>query len=178
MVRPTRWAALGLAVVLWPAALHAEELLELKLKAAFLYNFARLTTWPAAAFADPAMPLETCVLEGDPVAPVLQDAFAGKAVEGRPLAVRRLADAAGWESCHIAYLGAASPERTRDVLRALAGHNTLTVHEQDVSQPDGVIRLFLADRKLRFEVNQIAAEQAQLRLNARLMALASVVRTP
>jgi hypothetical protein len=178
-MRRTRWAALGLAVALcWPAAAPAEELLELKLKAAFVYNFARLTTWPAAAFADPATPLEACILDNDPVAPALQQAFAGKVVEGHRLTVRRLAGAAGWENCHIAYLGAGPPDLTRDVLRALAERSVLTVHEQGAAQPDGVIRLFLADRKLRFEVNQTAAERAQLRLNARLMALAVVVRAP
>jgi len=178
-MRRTRWAAMVLAVALcWPAALLAEELLERKLKAAFVYNFARLTTWPATAFAGPAMPLETCILEHDPVAPALQEAFAGKAVEGRPLAVRRLAGAAGWDSCHIAYLGAVPPELARDVLRALAGRRVLTVHEQGAAQADGVIRLFPADRKLRFEVNQAAADRAQLRLNARLMALAVVVKAP
>ena len=178
-MRRTRWAAVGLVVALcWPAALFAQELLELKLKAAFVYNFARLTTWPATAFSGPATPLEACILEHDPVAPALQEAFAGKAVEGRPLAVRRLAGAAGWENCHIAYLGAVPPELARDVLRALAGRSVLTVHEQGAAHPDGVIRLFLADRKLRFEVNQPAAERAQLRLNARLMALAIVVKVP
>ena len=178
MLRRTWLAVLGLAVASWPAALPAEELLELKLKAAFVYNFARLTTWPAAAFGDPAAPLQACILEQDPVAPALQDAFAGKAVDGRPLTVRRLAGSSGWESCHIAYLGAGSAELTREILRALAGRSVLTVHEQGAAQPNGVIRLFPADRKLRFEVNQAAAEQAQLRLNARLMALAAVVKAP
>jgi hypothetical protein len=178
-MRRTRWAAVGLAAALcWPAALFAETPLELKLKAAFVYNFARLTTWPPTAFADPATPLEACILEDDPVAPALQQAFAGKIVEGHPLTVRRLAGASGWEACHIAYLGTASPDLTREVLRALGGRSVLTVHEQAAAEADAVIRLFPADRKLRFEVNQSAAEHAQLRLNARLMALAVVVKVP
>lgn len=178
MLHRTRRAVLVLAVALWPAALPAAELLELKLKAAFVYNFARLTTWPATAFADPASPLQACILDHDPVASALQEAFAGKVVEGRPLVVRRVAGAAGWDNCHIAYFGAGAPEMTREVLGALAGRAVLTVHEQGAAHSDGVIRLFPADRKLRFEVNQAAAERAQLRLSARLMALAAVVRTP
>src|SRR5690349_9936444 len=101
MLRRTAWAALGLAVALWPATLPAQEPLELKLKAAFLYNFARLATWPSAKFSDPAAPLEACILDDDPLAPALQQAFAGKVVDGHPLAVRRLPGIGGWERCHL-----------------------------------------------------------------------------
>lgn len=176
MLRRTAGVALGLVVALWPATLPAQESLELKLKAAFLYNFARLATWPSAKFADPTAPLEACVLDGDPLAFALQEAFAGKVVDGHPLAVRRLPGPGGWERCHLAYVG--SPEQAREALRGLPEAGVLTVHEDDTALPDGVIRLFLADRKLRFEVNQAAVDRAHLRLNARLMALAIVVRAP
>jgi hypothetical protein len=89
--------------------------------------------------------------------------------------VRRLPDASGWSSCHIAYVGSSFPELTRDVLRNLAEQGVLTVHENPSALPDGVIRLYLADRKLRFEVNQSAAERGRLRLSSRLMSLAAVV---
>ena len=177
MVLRTAWAALTLAVVAWPAAIPAQEPLELKVKAAFLYNFARLTSWPPEKFAGSAAPLETCVFEQDSIALPLQQAFAGKSVDGHPLVVRRLTGAIGWDSCHIAYFGPALPAAGREGL-GLAEHGVLTVHEGDAADADGVIRLFPADRKLRFEVNQAAAERAQLRLNARLMALAVVVKAP
>lgn len=176
MLRRTAGVALGLAVALWPATLPAQEPLELKLKAAFLYNFARLATWPSAKFSDSGAPLEACILDGDPLARALEEAFAGKVVDGHPLAVRRLPGTSGWERCHIAYVG--SPEQAREALRGLPEAGVLTVHEDGAALPDGVIRLYLADRKLRFEVNQAAVERARLRLNARLMALAIVVRAP
>jgi hypothetical protein len=168
-------AALWLAV--WPGLSPATETpdLELKVKAAFLYNFARLVTWPPGKLASDIRPLEICILEQDPVGPALEEAFAGKAVEGHPLAVRRLPGTTGWTSCHIAYVGSSFPELTRDVLRNLTDAGVLTVHENPAALPDGVIRLYLADRKLRFEVNQSAAERGRLRLSSRLMSLAAVV---
>lgn len=176
--RPGRAAAavLGLAVALGSGAAAAAEPLELQVRAAFLYNFARLVNWPPGKLAGGDAPLQTCILEQDPVGPALLEAFTGKTIDGHPLAVRRLPDASGWEDCHIAYVGSAFPELTRDVLRGLAAHGVLTVHEDPSALPDGVIRLFLVERKLRFEVNQAAAERARLRLSSRLMALASVVQ--
>lgn len=179
MPQPLRRAALAAALWLaaWPGLLPASEApdLELKVKAAFLYNFARLVTWPPGKLGPAEQPLQVCILEQDPVGPALEDSFAGKTVEGRPLTVRRLPDATGWASCHIAYVGSSFPELTRDVLRNLATHGVLTVHENPAALPDGVIRLYLADRKLRFEVNQSAAERGRLRLSSRLLSLAPVV---
>lgn len=170
-------AAVALGLAVWPGLLHATEALdlELKVKAAFLYNFARLVTWPPGKTGAADRPLEVCILEQDPVGPVLDESLAGKSVEGHPLAVRRLADATGWSTCHIAYVGSSFPELTRDVLRNLAAQGVLTVHENPAALPDGVIRLYLVERKLRFEVNQSAAERGRLRLSSRLMSLAAVV---
>jgi hypothetical protein len=177
--RPRRaaLAAVALWLAVWPGLLPATESvdLELKVKAAFLYNFARLVTWPPGKMASGSRPLEVCILDQDPVGPALEESLAGKSIEGHPLVVRRLADASGWSTCHIAYVGASFPELTRDVLRNLAAQAVLTVHENPAALPDGVIRLYLADRKLRFEINQSAAERGRLRLSSRLMSLAAVV---
>lgn len=176
-LRRAALAAAALWLAISPGRLPAAESpdLELKVKAAFLYNFARLVTWPPGKVGPGGRPLEVCILEQDPVGPALDESLAGKSVDGHPLAVRRLVDATGWSSCHIAYVGGSFPELTRDVLRDLAAKGVLTVHENPSALPDGVIRLYLADRKLRFEVNQSAAERGRLRLSSRLMSLAAVV---
>lgn len=170
-------AVVALWLAAWPGLLPAAEApdLELKVKAAFLYNFARLVTWPPGKAGGADRTLDVCILEQDPVGPALDESLAGKSVEGHRLAVRRLPDATGWSTCHIAYVGGSFPELTRDVLRNLAAQGVLTVHESPAALPDGVIRLYLADRKLRFEINQSAAERGRLRLSSRLMSLAAVV---
>ncbi len=42
--------------------LSASASREYLIKAAFLYNFAKFTEWPAEAYADPSAPLRICVL--------------------------------------------------------------------------------------------------------------------
>lgn len=148
------------------------EPLELKVKAAFLYNFARLASWAPGKFARADGPLQVCVLDDDPVRPSLEEALAGKVIDGHALEVRAAADTGDWQRCHIAYLGAPRAE----VLSDLAAHGVLTVYEGPSALPGGVIRLYLGERKLRFEVNEAAAERARLRLSSRLLALATVVR--
>ena len=158
---PGRIALVALfAVVLALPAAGSNEPLELRVKAAFLYNFARLATWRPGKFTRADAPL--------------QEALAGKVVNGHAFEVQASAGTDDWQHCHIAYLGA--PEA--GVLADLAGRGVLTVYEGPVAVPGGVIRLFLSDRKLRFEVNEAAAERAQLHLSSRLMALAAVVRVP
>ena len=168
--RTTR-IALAASLALVSATLPAQDTdsLELKVKAAFLYNFARLATWPPDKLAGGA-PLRVCVAERDPVAPFLREALAGKAIDGHPLVLEFPADTDGWERCHLAY-GLAP------WLRGLPEHGVLTVHEAPAAAPDGVIRLYLEERKLRFEVNETAVARDGVRLSSRLMSLATVVRS-
>ena len=55
-----------------PLPLRADEAgLEYRLKAGFLVNFARFTTWPASAWAGASSSLNLCILGADPFGPAL-----------------------------------------------------------------------------------------------------------
>lgn len=169
--------ALSVALLAWPTFAPADpETLELKVKAAFLYNFAHLVSWPPQKFASAQQPLEVCIVEQDPIGPMLTDALAGKSVDAHPLEVRELASSANWRDCHVAYIDNRAPDEMRLLLHKLASSSVLTVHEAPTALADGVIRLYIEDRKLHFEINEAAAQRQGLRLSSRLMALASVVQ--
>src|SRR3954468_23532351 len=59
-------------------------------KAAFLYKFPGFVDWPAGSFARPDAPLVIGVAGNDAVAGDLEQIVAGRTLEGRPVAVRRL----------------------------------------------------------------------------------------
>ena len=54
----------GLGGVAWAAA--AEPAREFRIKAAFIYNFAKFTRWPAGSFADGEAPFHFCIYGEDP----------------------------------------------------------------------------------------------------------------
>ena len=77
--------ALLAMVLLGRTVARAQDVTEPALKAAFIYNFARFTTWPADA--PPGDSFVICVLNDAAVAEALQRAVAGRSLTERPVVV-------------------------------------------------------------------------------------------
>jgi len=169
-------AALGLVLcaLLAPAcAGAADEYREQRIKTAFLVNFARFVSWPPITFRSADAPIELCILASDAFGVVLADVAKDKAVNERPLRISRVFRAEDLRSCQIAYLEDA--DAAPRSLAELANHHVLTVHESEATQRDGVIRFYIEDNRIRFEVNLAAAHREDLQLSAKLLGLASIV---
>jgi hypothetical protein len=150
---------------------------EYEVKAAFLYNFLRYTEWPAAAIPGPGVPLLIGVLGDEPLERTLGAVLRGKTVQGRPLEVRRVRLGPEAQASHLLFVSASERVRVGQVLDAVRGAPVLTVGETDgFAQAGGVINFVLEEGRVRFEVNQDAAQRARLRLSSRLLALARIVR--
>ncbi|HUP91817.1 MAG TPA: YfiR family protein [Solimonas sp.] len=159
------------------APVQAADDLELKVKAAFLFNFAKFVVWPEQKFESAQAPVELCVAEPDPLGPALDDAVRGKKIESRPLAVRRVPwRLAEMKSCHLLYVAARDERMPAGLLDELAAAGVMVVHESGEAIPGGVVRLFLDERKMRIEINVAAAERAGLHISSQLMSVAQVVR--
>jgi len=81
--------AIALGILLSVGA-RAQAADEYRIKAAFLYNFAKFVEWPAQAFKSPSDPIVIGVLGTDPFGDALAEAVAGKTLGGP--AGRRLPD--------------------------------------------------------------------------------------
>lgn len=167
-------AAALLATALPVAADNAA--LEYRVRAAFLFNFVKFVSWPPARFASEVSPINLCVPEGHPIAAELELVVQDKVLAGRALRVLRLPLGANWGGCHLAYLGAAPLAQLGGLLPALAGQAVLTVHEASRALPGGVIRLYLDERRMRFEINTATTARSPLLLSAKLLAVATLAR--
>ena len=154
----------------------AEVNREQQVKAAYLYNFARFTTWPASKLARPDDPIRFCVQRGDPLAAAMHEALDGKSIDEHPTQVLELTDAQAMRTCHLAYLGKRPGLQLDAELQALDNAEVVTVHEGESARTAGIVRLFIEDNRLRFEINMAAAERSHIGLSARLLGLARVVR--
>ena len=153
----------------------AQTGLEYEVKAAFLLNFTRFTEWPASAFADPASPIAICILGHDPFGRALDDIIQGEQVNGRKLLVRRMNQVPPPQACQAIFIG----NGERDVPRILNGLDggTLTVSEgEDFIREGGMIAFIIDNRRVRFDINQTAAEKAGLKLSSRLLSVARSVK--
>jgi hypothetical protein len=157
-------------------AVSVETSHEYEIKAAFLYNFGRYVEWPAASFHDANSPFVIGVLGKDPFGAVLDEIAGSKKVDGRRIVVRRFTAMAEYQTCHILFVAAeAAPEQKVAAMAMARSSPVLLVGEEnEFNRHGGVIRLFVEENKIRFEVNVVTAKQKQLKISSKLLSLAKI----
>ena len=79
--------------------------------------------------------------------------------------------------CHIAFVPFTEVGHVARIVKGLKGASTLTVGETDgFALKGGIINLMVEGKKLRFEVNLLAAERANLKISSKLLSLAKIVK--
>ncbi len=150
---------------------------EYQIKAAFLYNFAKFVEWPTKAFRDGSGSMNLCVLGEDPFGDDLEETIQGKIVNGRELMIKRFKALQGVESCHILFISSLERGNLPQILAALKHMSLLTVGEMDrFAKLGGIINFTLQEKRVRFEINVDAAEQAGLKISSQLLKLAKIIR--
>jgi hypothetical protein len=160
-----------------PPAATAQTASASSLRAAFLFNFAKFTDWPADALG-PAAPLVICVL-GDPAAAaVLEDSTRTQTVGGHRIVVWKGLGEGPIQSCHVLYFATAAERQMRALLDSVRGAPVLTVGESPLfAENGGAVQLFRENDRMRFAVNTDAVAEQKLHLSSQLLSLAKVVRT-
>lgn len=147
-----------------------------ELKAVFLYNFAKFTEWPADVLPKDA-PLVLCVAGDARVRRALETVTSGRSVEGHKLSVRKVDDKEPLQGCHVLYADDLDVKRATELLERLKGAAVLSVSDFDrFTQLGGTAHLFEENGKMRFAVNLAASQRSRLRLSARLLGVAQLVK--
>jgi hypothetical protein len=171
--RPAGLALLLLALAAAPAA-HADSE-PAAVKAAFVFNFIKLVSWPEPRLPGGAAPLQVCVLKGDEMEAPLRQALAGKVVGSHPIQVTALTAEQNPAPCHVLYLGGRGGARNAALMARAAGQGVLLVDEGErFTWPNGMIRLFEEQNRMRFEINLQALERSGLKVDPRLIRLARI----
>jgi YfiR/HmsC-like len=149
---------------------------EYQVKAAFLFHFAQFVESPAEAFKNGASPLTFCTVGEDPFRGQLEGSLGGKTVNGRPIRVLHFKQAQGIQGCQVLFLRSPEKKFISARLANLKASPILTVGESDkFAEQGGMIGFFLEQDKVRFQINLAAAEKANLKISAKLLALARTV---
>ncbi|ATY33982.1 YfiR family protein [Sphingomonas psychrotolerans] len=147
-------------------------------KAAFLPKFVRYIELPASVRPEAGQPFYLCVIGRDPFGQGLDRAAANEIVDGRPIAVRRFAnaDAAAVTGCHAAYVAGTNAQQTTQILATLRRQPTLTITDSRWGQPRGMIHFAVEGARVRFHIDDAAAAGDGIGISSRLLALAVDVK--
>jgi len=178
---------LAASVWLIPAPpVRAQEIDEakvLKVKAAYLYNFAKFITWPDDALGDAQSTFIIGILGDDRFQKILSNTVEGKKIANRPVKIERFhwseqADRARLKTCQVLYISHAEQSRLKDIFAELEGHPVLLVASlPDFAGDGGMIGFVLDKHRIIFEINREALAQAELKASAKLLKLARIVQT-
>ena len=168
--RHFRFASAGILAV---ALLCAQGPTEYDVKAAFLLNFTKFIEWPPTAFASPDAPFRICIAGEDPFGEALDKMVEGERVGSHKLAVDRI-QRGSTAACQVVFYSKAD----KNVAQSIAhdGPSVLTVGETDAFlREGGAIRFVLDHNRVRFDVNQKAAQKAGLEISSKLLNVARTV---
>ena len=169
------WHTATLLVLGVTAGLAVAAAPEYQVKAAFLFNFAKFVDWPESTLARNET-MNVCVLGDDPFGPLLNRTVEGKTVHDRTIRVARVSEINDASQCHVLFISGSERRELPRLLPALAGMSILTVGEMaSFAQSGGMIGFTTEQDRVRFEINNEAAERAGLRISSQLLKLATRV---
>jgi hypothetical protein len=167
----------SLASVSSPGAAAEEQAEEYAVKAAFLYNFARFTEWPASAFPGNDSPIVVCILGDDPFGSAI-DFLRDKTINGRRVVLKREKNAERLEPCQVLFVSRSKEDELEEILSAASGWCVLTVSDMErFAHKGGGIGFVREGNKVRFEVNPETTKKAGLGLSSKLLSLALLVNS-
>ncbi|MDX2185631.1 MAG: YfiR family protein [Opitutaceae bacterium] len=141
-------------------------------KAAYLVNFAKFTTWPNQQ-ANPQMPLVIGVADDREVEEFLFKLIAGQKIQEHPLRVRRVMSDSDLAGCHIVYFGDVLAGDLVRMIETIANGPVLTVSSaQGFLEKGGMVGFYSENKNLRFEIDSARTAESGLVLSSRLLALA------
>ncbi len=156
---------------------RAEEplLYEYRIKAAFLYNFAKFVQWPESAFVDSESPVTICILGKSPIMGALQS-ITGKTVRGRRIVISHSENVMSVKGCHILFVAESEKRRIKHTISKLKGKFVLTISDMDdFVKAGGMIGMVRVENKIRFRINLVAAQDSGLMISSQLLRLAQDV---
>lgn len=166
--------ALLLILSTGPADAQASEQ---AVKAAFLPKFIRYVEWPSDAIPPAGAPLQVCLLGHDPFGKLIDQAVSGEEIAQHPITVKRVTGVDGSGGCQVVFVSSGSSKSNAQVLAALAGRPVLTVTDARDGAVQGMVHFALVDGRVRFHIDEVAAERSKLTISSRLLSLALSVRT-
>jgi len=154
-----------------------EENAEYPIKLAFLYNFTKFVEWPLGSYREANAPLVICIVGHDPFSPDLEADLRTRKVGDHPVDVRPLRATDRVNACHVVFVPVTEKDHADKIMKGLQGSNTLTVGESEgFAAMGGIINLVVEGNKLHFEVNPLAADRAGLKISAKLLTMAKIVK--
>lgn len=154
------------------------EVPEYQLKAEFLERFTRFIEWPPQAnvYRDGSHPFVIGIVGRDPFGDHLRTMLAGRTLKGHRGEILYVFDLEQVSSCDLLFISSSEEGRLLEILAQASGRPILTIGDTPgFAQAGVVINLYVDGDRIRFEINEKAADRSGLKVQAKLYNLARIV---
>lgn len=152
------------------------------MKSVFFEGFSRFVTWPKnSSIADKSKPFIIGIIGRDPFGKILQNVYVeqkrkinDKFVEVRYIPDSKLDQIPG---CHILFISSSCKNILSDILAVTKYKPILTIGDTEGYAEKGIlINFYVAEKKIRFEINESVFHDASLKVDSLLLRSAKIVR--
>lgn len=152
-----------------------QHLSEYQVKASYLYNFTKFIDWPPQN-SDDSQVFTIVVMGKNPFGEDLNP-LTGKLVYNRKVLIRYIRNIEALRECDLLFISADEADNMIDILPALnQRQGILTISDaRNFAQRGGMIGFVQQEGRIRFQINNRAARQANLTISSNLLKLALTV---
>lgn len=186
----TAW--LSLTSFVQPVMGNNDASSEYQIKAAFVFNFLKFVEWPKSKMKDENEPIIIGIIGKN----VFQDAFENlknKTIEGRKVIVKRYKGISELDDnpqeqpekhpqiedirkSHLLFICPSEKNYMKNIIESVENHGILTVADTEgFLEAGGIINLMMEKKKVRFEINMVAAKESEIQIRSQLLRLAKKV---
>lgn len=143
-----------------------------QIKAAFIYNFLKFIEWPQDLHEGS---ITICILGDDPFGNAI-DIIKGKYVSKKEILVKYCYSIEDVEEGDILFITSSEKKNIESLISSVKGLSILTLGDTNkFSQKGVIINFYIERKKIRFEINVVAAKQAGIKISSKLLNLAKIV---
>jgi hypothetical protein len=144
---------------------------EYELKALFLYNFARFSQWPN----HDARTMRFCISADHETFSRILAALEKRSVGTKPVKVRKIRQLSESAECDLLFLSSTRPASMKSGVSGIGPHVLTVGEDPEFILSGGMIRFYMEDERIRFEINRAAVKQSDVILSSKLLSLGKIV---
>lgn len=164
--------ALLVSVAVGAQAQSANSMAEYRVKAAYIYNFAKYVDWPGMESKE----FRVCTAGRDDLGGALS-ALDRRSAQGREIQVRQNVAWDQLKDCQIIFVGDRDSKLLSSVVRQLLGTPVLIVSDNQQAVEAGAhIALASAEDRVEFDVNLANLQRANLKASSQMLKLARTTK--
>ncbi len=158
------------------AAQTADASLESDVKAAYIINIVKFIDWQAGGKSEEKT-IKIGLAGSDPICDVLEKISKNKTA-GFSITTHRIDGGdIGSSECQLVFIGRSENKRLAEILKQLKGSPALSISDiPGFAERGGIMGFFLEKNRVKIEINLNEARRAGLKLGAKLLEVARVIK--